>query len=30
LLVTHDADLAARCDRRVHLADGRVAQPADA
>jgi putative ABC transport system ATP-binding protein len=27
LLVTHDADLAARCDRHVHLADGRVAQP---
>ncbi len=25
LLITHDADLAARCDRRVHLADGRVA-----
>ncbi len=27
LLVTHDADLAARCDRHVHLADGRVVQP---
>ncbi|HEY1931305.1 MAG TPA: ABC transporter ATP-binding protein [Acetobacteraceae bacterium] len=24
LLITHDAELAARCDRRVHLADGRV------
>ncbi len=24
LLVTHDADLAARCDRRIALADGRV------
>jgi putative ABC transport system ATP-binding protein len=27
LLITHDAELAARCDRRVHLADGRVADP---
>jgi len=26
LLVTHDAHLAARCTRRVHLADGRVAR----
>jgi putative ABC transport system ATP-binding protein len=25
LLITHDADLAARCDRCVHLSDGRVA-----
>ncbi len=24
LLITHDRDLAARCDRQVHLADGRV------
>ena len=24
LLITHDADLAARCSRRIHLADGRV------
>ncbi|MEJ0018960.1 MAG: ABC transporter ATP-binding protein [Acetobacteraceae bacterium] len=27
LLITHDADLAARCSRRVHLADGRVVEP---
>jgi putative ABC transport system ATP-binding protein len=26
MLVTHDAHLAARCSRRVHLADGRVAE----
>jgi putative ABC transport system ATP-binding protein len=26
LLITHDPDLAARCDRRIHMADGRVAQ----
>jgi putative ABC transport system ATP-binding protein len=26
MLVTHDADLAARCTRRVHLADGRVTE----
>jgi putative ABC transport system ATP-binding protein len=26
MLVTHDAHLAARCSRRVHLADGRMAQ----
>jgi putative ABC transport system ATP-binding protein len=26
MLVTHDAHLAARCSRRIHLADGRVAQ----
>jgi putative ABC transport system ATP-binding protein len=25
LLITHDADLAARCDRQIHLIDGRVA-----
>jgi putative ABC transport system ATP-binding protein len=24
LLITHDRDLAARCDRQVHLSDGRV------
>ncbi len=24
LLITHDADLAARCDRQVHLAEGRI------
>jgi putative ABC transport system ATP-binding protein len=27
MLVTHDAHLAARCSRRVHLADGRVVEP---
>jgi len=27
LLITHDAELAARCDRCVHLSDGRVAAP---
>jgi putative ABC transport system ATP-binding protein len=26
LLITHDADLAARCDRRVHMSDGRVVE----
>jgi putative ABC transport system ATP-binding protein len=26
LLITHDRDLAARCDRQVHLSDGRVDQ----
>ena len=26
MLITHDAHLAARCSRRVHLADGRVAE----
>ncbi len=26
MLVTHDAHLAARCSRRIHLADGRVAE----
>jgi len=30
LLITHDADLAARCDRCVHLSDGRVAEPVPA
>jgi putative ABC transport system ATP-binding protein len=25
LLITHDAELAARCDRQIHLIDGRVA-----
>jgi putative ABC transport system ATP-binding protein len=27
LLITHDRDLAARCDRQVHLSDGRVEDP---
>ena len=26
LLITHDAELAARCNRCVHLSDGRVAE----
>jgi putative ABC transport system ATP-binding protein len=30
LLITHDADLAARCDRCIHMADGRVAHPVTA
>jgi putative ABC transport system ATP-binding protein len=30
LLITHDAELAARCDRCVHLSDGRVAAPVPA
>jgi len=30
LLITHDAELAARCDRCVHLSDGRVAEPVPA
>jgi putative ABC transport system ATP-binding protein len=30
LLITHDADLAARCDRCVHLSDGQVAEPVPA
>jgi len=30
LLITHDRALAARCDRLVHLADGRIAAPASA
>ena len=30
LLITHDAELAARCDRCVHLMDGQVAQPVTA
>ena len=30
LLITHDADLAARCDRCVHLSDGRVVAPVPA
>ncbi len=28
LLITHDTALAARCGRRIHLADGRIAEPA--
>jgi putative ABC transport system ATP-binding protein len=27
LLITHDRDLAARCDRQIHLSDGRVEDP---
>jgi putative ABC transport system ATP-binding protein len=27
LLITHDPALAARCDRVIHIADGRVAEP---
>ena len=27
LLITHDRDLAARCDRQVHMSDGRIADP---
>ena len=27
LLITHDSDLAARCDRQIHLSDGRVEDP---
>jgi putative ABC transport system ATP-binding protein len=27
LLITHDSGLAARCDRQVHLSDGRVTEP---
>ena len=30
LLITHDSGLAARCDRQVHLSDGRVVQAVDA
>ena len=30
LLITHDRDLAARCDRQVHLSDGRVDDPVTA
>jgi putative ABC transport system ATP-binding protein len=30
LLITHDAELAGRCDRCVHLSDGRVAAPVPA
>jgi putative ABC transport system ATP-binding protein len=30
LLVTHDADLAARCDRAVHIRDGRITDGAAA
>ena len=28
VLITHDRDLAARCDREIHLADGRIVEPA--
>lgn len=28
MLITHDRDLAARCDREIHLADGRIVAPA--
>ncbi|MFL5255170.1 MAG: ABC transporter ATP-binding protein [Rhodopila sp.] len=30
LLITHDRDLAARCDRQVHLSDGRVEEAVEA
>lgn len=30
LLITHDRDLAARCDRQVHMSDGRLVTPSDA
>ena len=30
LLITHDPELAARCDRRVHLSDGRLVEAAEA
>ena len=30
LLITHDSGLAARCDRQIHLSDGRVIQVVDA
>ncbi|HYM04461.1 MAG TPA: ABC transporter, partial [Stellaceae bacterium] len=29
LLITHDRDLARRCDRTVHMADGRIIDAAD-
>ncbi|MDD9993826.1 MAG: ATP-binding cassette domain-containing protein [Rhodospirillales bacterium] len=29
ILVTHDHDLAARCDRMVHIADGRIVAPVE-
>ena len=29
ILVTHDHALAAQCDRMVHIADGRIAAPAE-
>ena len=28
VLITHDRELAARCDREIHLADGRIVEPA--
>jgi putative ABC transport system ATP-binding protein len=30
MLITHDPRLAARCDRQVRIADGRVAEPVEA
>jgi len=30
LLITHDRDLAARCDRQVHMSDGRVDEVVEA
>src|SRR6185312_2734725 len=30
LLITHDRDLARRCDRVVHMEDGRIVESADA
>jgi putative ABC transport system ATP-binding protein len=30
LLITHDRDLATRCDRQVHMSDGRIVVPASA
>ena len=30
LLITHQSDLASRCDRQVNMSDGRIIVPADA
>jgi putative ABC transport system ATP-binding protein len=30
LLITHDRELAGRCDRQVHLSDGRIVEPVEA